>query len=296
MKNKISWEKLKKICKKLIFPHTVLAVLLVPVSAFLLIYSFIKLESSSLISIISYVFSAYTLTVLCVRIPQIIKFFKNIKEQNKYAQKWFSDAKLRMKVTLYFSFAVNSAYSVFQLCLGAYHKSFWYYSLAAYYFLLALVRFFLVSHTKKYGIGENICAELKKYRFCGIIFLIMNLTLTGIIFFMVYFGRTFEHHEITTIAMAAYTFTTFSVAIVNTVKYKKYNSPLYSAKGSVSLAASSVSMITLTSTMLNAFGDTENIFFNRTMLASAGGGVSVLIIVLAVYMIIRANKSLKQIK
>ena len=39
--------------------------------------------------------------------------------------------------------------------------------------------------------------------------------------FMVYWNRNFNHHEITKVAMAAYTFTSFAFSIVNIIKYRK---------------------------------------------------------------------------
>ena len=59
--------------------------------------------------------------------------------------------------------------------------------------------------------------ELLRYRLCGWIFLVMNLALSLMVFFMVYWNRTFHHHEITTIALAAYTFTAFTMAIINMI-------------------------------------------------------------------------------
>ena len=95
----------------------------------------------------------------------------------------------------------------------------------------------------------------------------MNLALALIIFFMVYWNRTFNHHEITTIAMAAYTFTALTMAIINIIKYKKYNSPVYSASKAISLASACVSMLTLESTMLTTFGDgTMDLTARRMML------------------------------
>jgi hypothetical protein len=122
----------------------------------------------------------------------------------------------------------------------------------------------------------------------------MNLALALMIFFMVYWNRTFHHHEITTIAMAAYTFTAFSFAIVGLVKYRKYDSPVYSASKAISLAAACVSMLTLESTMLTTFGDGE--INARLMLGLTGGAVVALIVTMAVYMIIRANKQLEKMK
>ena len=139
--------------------------------------------------------------------------------------------------------------------------------------------------------------ELRKYRACGIVFLVMNLALALMIFFMVYWNRTFHHHEITTIAMAAYTFTSLTLAIINTVKYRKYNSPVYSASKAISLASACVSMLTLESTMLTTFGEgTVDLAGRRLFLGLSGGAISVLIIAMAVYMIVQGTKKIKLIQ
>jgi len=159
------------------------------------------------------------------------------------------------------------------------------------------MRFFLVRHTSKHKPGEKMLDELIKYRACGIVFLIMNLALALMIFFMVYWNRTFNHHEITTIALAAYTFTSLTLAIINTVKYRKYNSPVYSASKAISLASACVSMLTLESTMLTTFGDeTMSLTGRRILLGISGGVISVFIIAMAIYMIVQANKKIKLLK
>ena len=159
------------------------------------------------------------------------------------------------------------------------------------------MRFFLARHTTKYAPGERIQAELKKYRACGIIFLVMNLALALIIFFMVYWNRTFEHHMITAIAMAAYTFTAFTVAIINVIKYRKYNSPVFSATKAISFAAACVSMLTLTSTMLTTFNDgSMDELTQKLMLGGVGFAVSGLIVWMAIYMIVTSTKQLKHIQ
>ena len=135
--------------------------------------------------------------------------------------------------------------------------------------------------------------ELIKYRACGIIFLVMNLALSLIIFFMVYWNRTFVHHEITTIAMAAYTFTALTVAIINIVRYRKYNSPIFSASKATSLASACVSMLTLESTMLTTFQDgTMSDLTRRIFLGVSGGFISAFIIVMAIYMIVQSNRKI----
>lgn len=287
----------KKIGKALLFPHIALMIILVPIAIVFLVYSMVFLGTDSIPAIIAYVLSAYTLTVWCFKIPYLIRFFKSFKDENKYAQIWLKDTRLRVNVSLYGSLIWNVAYALLQLGMGFWHHTFWFYSLAGYYIALAVMRFFLVRYTSRHKPGERMREELVRYRACGIVFLLMNIALTLIIFFMVYWNRTFEHHEITTITLAAYTFTSLTMAIVNVVKYRKYKSPVYSASKAISLAAACVSMLTLESTMLTTYGDgTMDMTTRRIMLGATGGVISVFIIVMAIYMIVQSNKKIKQLK
>ena len=287
----------KKLGKALLFPHIAIMILLVPIATVLLVGSMVFVGTESVIAYISYVLAAYTLTVWCFKIPYLIKFLKTFKDENKYARKWQDDTRLRVNVSLYGSLAWNALYGLFQLWLGFYHHTFWFYSLGAYYICLGVMRFFLVRHTSKYAPGEKMQTELKKYRTCGCVFLVMNLALALIIFFMVYWNRTFEHHMITAIAMATYTFTALTTAIVNVVRYRKYNSPVFSASKAISLAAALVSMLTLESTMLTTFSDgTMTATAQKWMLGATGGTISVLIVPTAIYMIVVGTKKLKQLK
>jgi hypothetical protein len=286
----------KKLGKALLFPHIAIMILLVPIATAFLVYSMVSLGTESAIAIISYVLAAYTLTVWCFKIPYLIHFFKTFRNENRYAIRWREDDRLRVNLSLYGSLIWNTAYAIFQLWLGFYHHTFWFYSLAGYYISLAVMRFFLVRHTSVHKPGEKMREELVRYRACGWVFLVMNLALALIIFFMVYWNRTFRHHEITTIAMAAYTFTTFTTGIINIVRYRKYNSPVYSATKAISMAAACVSMLTLESTMLTTFGQGESPAFRQLMLALTGIAISAYIVTMAIYMIVKGNRGLKQLK
>ena len=61
----------KQIIRKLLSPHSGIIALFVIVSAVLLSYTFASEMENDTVGIISYVFSAYTLTVLCMKIPQM---------------------------------------------------------------------------------------------------------------------------------------------------------------------------------------------------------------------------------
>ncbi len=288
---KLNW---KKIGLNLLYPHLAVIICLLPISVAFLVLSLIYLGTESILAILSYLFAFYVLLVICFRMPRIITFFKTFKKENKYMQKWFSDVHLRMNVSLYGSLIWNIAFAIFQLVLGFYHKSFWFYTMFAYYVMLGIMRFFLVKHTRKYKANEETTIEVKKSILCGYLLIAMNLALAVIVFFMVYWNRTFYHHMITTIALAAYTFFTFTFAIINLVKYRKYKSPIYSSAKTISLIAGAVSMLTLETTMLTTFGANESPLFSQIMLSLTGVAVIGFAITMAIIMIVKGNRQLKE--
>ena len=284
-----------KFIKKFLFPHIAIILVLLPISISILIFTLTNYSVTSIISICSYLLAFYTLLVISCRIPRIITFFKKIKNENKYAKIWFSNINLRIKVSLYGSLLWNSAYAILQLVLGFIHKSLWFFSMFGYYLLLALMRFFLADYTKSYKTNENHELEVKKSLLCGYILLFMNLILGIIITFIVLQNKIFTHGIVVTISLATYTFVTFTFAIINNVKFRKYNSLVYSSAKTISLITSTVSMLTLESTMLSTFGSNDNPLFSRILLSCSGFIVIGFAIIMAIIMIVRASKELNKL-
>ena len=287
----------KSIGKALLFPPAAVLVLLPPIAAASLVYAMLRLEEADPIRIGSYVLSFYALTILCARIPKLVRGLRDFKNSNRYLRLWTGDVRLRTNVTLSGSALWNGAYGAMQLGLGIYHRSAWFYSLAAYYATLAVMRLFLVRHTMRYTPGEQMQRELTRYRACGWVFLLTNLALSGMMLYMIHENRAVRHNEITTITMAAYTFTTLTMAIVSVIRYRKLGSPAVSAARAISLAAACVSMLTLENTMLTTFrSETMTPEKARLFLALSGGVVSAFIIAMAIYMIVQANRKLKSLE
>ena len=285
--------KFNKLFHGFLFPHLAVIICLLPISVAFLVFSLIYLGTESLVAIASYLLAFYVLIVVCLRIPRIIAFFKVFKRENMFMKKWFSDVHLRMNVSLYGSLVWNVAFAIFQLGLGFYHNSFWFFSMFVYYIMLGVMRFFLLKHTRKYKANEEAEIEIKKYIISGWLLLFINLSLAVIVFFMVFLNKTFNHHMITTIAMAAYTFFTFTFAIVNLFRYRKYKSPIYSSAKSITLIAGAVSMLTLESTMLTTFGAGNDPMFKQIMLLVTGVAVIGFAITMAIIMIVKGTKQRK---
>ncbi len=286
----------RKLGNALLYPHIAILIVLTPVVTAALVCAMIFVGSESAIAIITYVLAAYTLTVWCFRVPRLVRGFKRFKEENKYAKRWFDDTHFRVTALLLGSLLWNLAYAAFQLGLGIKHRSFWFYSLAAYYLFLAVMRFILARYTLKNRAGEHVARELVRYRAVGIVLLLMNLAISLMVFFMVYWNRTFHHHEITAIALAAYTFFSFTTAFTGIVNYRKYNSPVYSATRAIKLVCASVSMLTLEETMLTTFGGEEMPqLLRRIALGASGAVICSLILAVSIFMIVRGTKELHRI-
>ena len=284
----------KKFYKKALFPHIAVMILLLVLSAAALLVAFLVFGSEHPVSYACYVLAAYTLTVYCFRIPNIVKFVKRQINENKFLRRLTTDAHYRVKMSLHGAFYFNMVYALFQLGMAILRSSILFYSLAAYYFLLALMRMYLLGYAWSNAPGTNMVREYKRYRFCGVAMLILSVALSVMVTYTIAFDTQESYGMIETIAMAAFTFTALSVAIVNVVKYKKYNSPVFSAAKDISLAVAVVSVLSLETAMFAAFADgSMDADSMLIMTATTGFAVMVFVIGLAILMIVRSTKELK---
>ncbi len=218
-------------------------------------------------------------------------------EKDRNIKRYFNDPKLRVRLSLLGSVSINISYAVMQLVSGIYFHELWFYALAAYYILLIVMRLFLLRDTTRVEVpGKNRLKELHRYRFCGIMMLMMNLALAVIVFFVVWENRGFKYRYIHTIGMAAYTFTAMVVAMINVVRYRRFESPLMSAAKAISLVSAVVSLFTLENAIIGAFIQVRNPFIRRIMTASTGGAVCIFVLSVAVYMIVHSSREVKKIK
>ncbi len=203
-----------------------------------------------------------------------------------------TDAPFRIKLFLCLSFIFNIAYSVFLFIVGRIYASEWFLAISVYYGLLSLSRIFvfLQISTKK-----RLVSKIKTMRVCGYFLLFINLVFSVMTFILIYGNQSAQYHEITVITLATYTFTSLTVAIINSVKYLRKNDHLHSCAKLISLISASVSIVTLTNTMLFTFGQDE-ILLRSIVLPLLSGFVAIFIILCAIFMIRKANLDLRTLK
>lgn len=283
----------KKLALRLLFPHPAVLAFFAATAAALLICCALTLPAAAPLSILSYALSFIALVLVCLRVPRIIAWVRRFRQENRCWLRYRTDVKLRMNISLWSAFAFNAVYAVFQLCLGLWHRSAFFGAMSGYYLLLAVMRLLLARNVRSRTPEDDKAAQWRLYRFCGLGLLAMTLTLSVFILYYFFNIRDFRHHEITVIAMAAYTFAALALAIVNVVRYRRYASPVYSAAKALSLASAAVSMLTLENAMLTAFGQETDELVRQILLSTGGAAVMVFVVTLSILMIRRGSRALR---
>lgn len=272
-------------------------VALVIVSAVLLTCIFALDFKDNIFAYLSYILSAYTMVTICLAVyKQIKKGIVVIESKNEHVKRYLNDLSFRTHVSLYTSLAINVIYAIAKFFSGIFYHSFWFGSIAVYYFCLAIMRFMLLRHAHRNAFGKNQIAEYKQYQICGAVLMVLNLALTGMVILVVTQNHTYSYPGTMIYAMGAYTFYNIITAVINVVKFRKQNSPALSAAKVINLASALVSMLALETAMLSQFGSGESPMFRRAMTSATGGFVCLVVLGMAVYMIVRATRNLRRLK
>ncbi|MGN0639179.1 MAG: hypothetical protein ACI4J0_12480 [Huintestinicola sp.] len=291
----------KKTVNRLLYPRGWGMILLTVISTAALIVIFVKGYDSHPVAYFVYVLSAYTLTVDCIFlakvIPQKYRSAKKMVCDHPIGGRFMNDPKFKTHVTLYCSLGINVLYAAANMLSGILYRSVWSVTLSVYYFILAVMRFLLVRFVERIGIGNDRLRELKSYRLCGMILLTLNIALSGVVILVIVKNKSFEYAGMLIFVMAAYTFYITAAAVVNLVKYRKYNSPVMSAAKVINFAAALVSMLSLETAMLSRFGEENNSEnFDRIMTGATGAGVLIIISSVSVYMMVRSTKEIGKLQ
>lgn len=210
---------------------------------------------------------------------------------NRFFNRIKSDFHFRIKVFLCFSFIFNVGYAIFLLVVGKLISSNWFYVMALYNFLLFIARVFVFLRTSDKKTEKQ---KVKTMRFCGYFLFLINLAVSVMMFLLVNNNQGAKYHEIIVITIATYTFSSLSLAIINSVKHFKQNNHVYLCAKVISLISASVSMVTLTSTMLATWGK-DNVALRNVILPILCGVVALFIISCAIFMIVKANLDLRTV-
>ena len=293
----IDW---RKIGKKLLYPPIGLVLFFVLISTAALIVVFLNGLEEHPAAYVIYVAAFYTLlviTMFCVKVlPERYRQAKQRVYDNKFGNRYMTDVAFRTHISLYASLGINLLYIGINIVSGILYHTRWFLILAGYYGVLAIMRFILVRYVNKNKIGKDMLSEWKWSRVCAAILTLINLSLSAAVLMMMFQDKGFVYHGMLIYIMALYTFYITIIAIINIVKYRKYHSPILSTTKIINLAAALVSMLSLETAMLTAFGADMTVGTKRIFIAATGAGISIVVLAMSSYMIVHATKAIDELR
>ena len=222
-----------------------------------------------IVGILVYVLAAILLTgaFICLykdlRNGIIEKFLTTVKK-NSFGAHFLEDYRFRTILTTMPSFMINVAYTIYNGVIGIMNQSSWFITMAVYYSLLGIMRYCAVHTERKISRLEDHelirKKELAVIKIDGILLLLLNLALSGVVLLTIAEGTAKAYSDIMAISIAAYTFYKIIMA-----------------------------MLTLQMTMLVSFQGTDSLDMNR-MNGITGLAVCLLISALGISMIYYAFK------
>lgn len=298
-------------CKKLLFPGGKLVALLSILGAAGLYLTFGTWLGETPFAYFSYVLSAYALTIAVAWVvtklpPAVGRILHSVSLIHRY----LTDGYFKVRASLLTSLVINLAYAVFKMVYAIWYVSFWDGALALYNLLLCVVRFYLIRRVPKErspadpagGCGARRVPhehgprdrelEFRHYRATGFFLLALDGALGVIAVEIVQHGHSYSYPGTLIYVAALHAFYSLSLSITNAVKYKRFNSPVLSAAKAVNLTTALVSIFTLETAMLSAFG--EDYQYQTLMTAATAGAVWVLVFCIAARMVFRAGKHLRR--
>lgn len=288
----------KSLLQRIFFPSLWLSVPLCILSAVLLAEVFLDGLEESLFAYGSYVLAFYSLCTVCctafVRLPGFYGRMKGKAYENPYSKRWLTDVIFKTQTSLCLSLTINLLYIVLNSLSWLLYRSAWFLLLAGYYSTLALVRCLLLHYMRK--LGSDLKAELKCSRRCGLILSSINLALSGSVLIILYQNKGYHYPGMLIYVMALYTFYATIHAIADLIRYQKYDSPLFSTSKVLSLSSALVSMLALETSMLSQFGADMSPSNQRILIIATGAGVSLSVLGLSLWLIIRSTRRLRNFK
>ena len=255
-----------------------------------------------IVGIAVYILAGVFLVTACIFLVQdlkngvIEKIVSTIK-RNPLGEKFFDDYTFRIILSTMPTFIINVAYTVYNGVLGVMHQSEWFITMAVYYSLLGIMRYHAV-HTGRIISRMEDQSLIKKKELSvikteGILLLLLNLALSGVVLLTIVQDTAKRYSEIMVITIAAYTFYKIITSVINMIKVRKLQSPILITIRNISVADALVSVLTLQMTMLASFQGRSTLNINQ-MNAMTGMAACILISLLGISMIYYSYKRNKK--
>ena len=180
-----------------------------------------------------------------------------------------------------FSLLFNMVYSAYHIIFGLSTRSWWFLTIGIYYAILSIVRFGVLRHKGN---------KAFLLRFTGAMLVTMSISLVGTVILAFVKDRGTVFPLVAMLAMATYTVTKITLAIIKWIKARKCTSAKMITLRNISLANAFVSIVSVQRSMLVSFEGMSATEI-RIMNLATGSGVCILVFLLGLNLM--RNKTAK---
>lgn len=295
-----SWEFLKRPRGAFLVAVYFLTVIFCALSVFLAVTGGGK--TIEILSYIVYAFAAvtlfYSVYTVILYAPRLKNGVEKLLEGNRITKRVMENYGYKTTLFSLFSIAITLTVVVMNAVSAVRYSSFWYATLAGYYFVLlsfrGLILFFndRVKKSKTDDAKIKIINYWKIYLFVGAFLVLLELSMAVVVVTTLSLKRPVPSGQIMAISTAAYAFYKMGTAIYNVFKARKFQLPAIQAIRNVNFADACISIFSLTVLLCETFGETES---NVYLKALSGFFCLAAVIFVASVMIIKANKNIKRL-
>lgn len=280
---------MKKIIYRMFHISRILGIFICVFSAILLIYVFSTHIEYTPLAYFSYLFSTYALILFVIEFVKACQFSSDFIKETKVYLWYKSNELVILKNSLMILSLFNFAYGILNLVTGIYYNSWLFITLSIYYLTLCIMRSLLLKNISVFG--ENLDDEYKKLKNTGIILLLLNIVLGGIIIMFLHQDYHLSYSRTLIYLIAMYDFYLIISAFINVLKHKKNKSPVISASKCISLTVAMICILSLEVTMIYEFGENDNEF--KFIMTSITGFVICLInTIMSIMMIYKGKRKI----
>lgn len=182
----------------------------------------------------------------------------------RYISVYIKSPSVRLYVASLFSIVFNSCYVVFNLVLGILYGDAWFITIAAYYTVIAFLRYLLMD-----GDADDASHT------AGVLMLILGVPMTGMIIYTVIVGKKYTYSAIVSIAFAAYAAFSIFRAISGMISFKKNKNSARRALYSVRLSAALMSLFNFQTALLSTSSFNGSVVTVLNFMTGASVSISV---------------------
>lgn len=220
-----------------------------------------------------------------------MKLAEGRKRVMKAINDYRSDLWFRAEASVYMSCGVNISFSLYQVFIGITRNSLWFYALALYYVLVTVTRVLMLYYIRREA--QDGREELRRYRKCGIMMLVLTFMILSIGVLMNNGNSTpkqYPGHMV--FVVGTFTLYTFVLSILNLWRYRLLESPLISASKSVNLATALVSLYTFEAAVFAQFRSEINPSLITLLNVTTAACSFIVITWMSLHIIVRATRAL----